>query len=210
MNNNQFVLKSSYRSIPIDPKSVPKDHLQVMGTKFLESTEMWQPYQNNDQKQQSYYEPTQILDMMYRLQDDEKLTKFNRVRDERNIIDMTFPGRFNASFDQFYQFEDKQSQIINIIIPEGTRSTLDITVGRENLQLCTKDLHFCFRTRVVMTTRKFPGFASSSYQFISFTKPSIQMTIDQMKFIIKELNPGPEKEEDLNNLPAQILNLKLN
>lgn len=44
---------------------------------------------------------------MYRLQDDEKLTKFNRVRDERNIIDMTFPGRFNASFDQFYQFEDK-------------------------------------------------------------------------------------------------------
>ena len=86
---------------------------------------------------------------------------------------------------------------------------MDITVGDPNLMLCTRWTDQCFRTRVVMTTKKFPGFGSSSYRYISYAQPSVLITEDQLKFLIKELSPGPEKEEDLNNLPVSLLNLKL-
>lgn len=61
-----------------------------------------------------------------------------------------------------------------------------------------------------MTTKKFPGFEASSYRWIIFSNPSIIISPEQMKFLIKELNPTPVKDEDLEEMPVAQLNLKLN
>lgn len=87
---------------------------------------------------------------------------------------------------------------------------MDISVGDPNLQLCTEDSTRCFKARVVMTTKKFPGFEASSYRWIIFSNPSIIISPEQMKFLIKELNPTPVKDEDLEEMPVAQLNLKLN
>ena len=61
------MLKSTYKTIVVEPESCPRKHLDVMGTKYLESTEMWQPYENSEQSDKRYYEPQEILEMMHRL-----------------------------------------------------------------------------------------------------------------------------------------------
>ena len=66
--------------------------------------------------------------------------------------------------------------MINIIIPEGTRDRMDIKVGEDNMRICTWTLQHCFKTRVVMTTKKFPGFEASSYPYITYTTPSVIIT----------------------------------
>ena len=101
---------------------------------------------------------------MEELQTDKQLTHFDYMRDPYGINDINFPEKLNITSD-----EAKESQIINIVVPEGIRNTLDITVGKSNLRLCTKDNLHCFRTRVVMTNKKFPGFDSSSYQYVAYT-----------------------------------------
>lgn len=148
---------------------------------------------------------------MYRLQNDTEQTHYEMKRDPLGISSINFPQKMNSTADkEFYQSDKKHSQIINIIVPEGIRNTLDINVGDPNLKLCTEDLLHCFRARVVMTTKKFPGFDSSSYQYVVFTKPSIQMTEGQMKFMIRELSSEPIDNKTLDNLPVSQLNLKLN
>lgn len=101
MNNQQFVLKSSYTHIAVTPNPCPKKHLSVMGSKFLESTEMWQPYYDSAavSDEQRYYEPVEIIDMMERLQSDEKLTHFDQKRDPHGISGMNFPEKFNETSD---------------------------------------------------------------------------------------------------------------
>lgn len=98
--------------------------------------------------------------MMEDLQTDKQLTHFDYQQDPHGINDINFPEKLNMTDDDS---QAKESQIINIVVPEGLRNTLDITVGKSNLRLCTKDNLHCFRTRVVMTNKKFPGFDSSSY-----------------------------------------------
>lgn len=104
--------------------------------------------------------------------------------------------------------EEKDTAILNIIIPEGTRNRLDISVGEDNLRLCS---HLkCIKVRVVMTVQKFPGFEASSYPFIQFLSPSILVTPNQFEYLIKEFQEtGTVDDEDLEDLPARQLNLKL-
>lgn len=71
------MLKSSYREIAVIPNPCPRKHLSVMGTKFLESTEMWQPYQSSASDNYKYYQPEEIIDMMEDLQSDKQLTHFD-------------------------------------------------------------------------------------------------------------------------------------
>ena len=79
----------------------------------------------------------------------------------------------------------QESQIINFIIPEGTRDVLDLQVGEDNMKLCSYDLSHCFKARPVMTVKKFPGFAASSYQLISWTEPNVIISPQQFDFLIR-------------------------
>ena len=73
-----------------------------MGTKYLESTEMWQPYENSEQSDKRYYEPQEILEMMHRLQDDETLTKYQLKRDSKHVVEVN-EKNLNKIEAEFYK-----------------------------------------------------------------------------------------------------------
>jgi hypothetical protein len=74
--------------------------------------------------------------------------------------------------DKYYEEEEKLSEVINIVIPEGTRNYLDLTIGDENLKLCHTHVGKCYRAKVVVMASKFPGFSlfSKHYQ-INYAYP---------------------------------------
>lgn len=81
---------------------------------------MWQPSSYSKQ-----YQKEDLIDLLYDLGDDEELTFFDKKNDEFEVV----PG----SSDEIVS-----SQIINIFIPSGTQTFLDLKAGADNLRLCFK------------------------------------------------------------------------
>jgi len=207
MNYQEFVLMSAYRNLTVTVVACPKTHLDVLGTKYLESTEMWQPADDFESYKRRYKED-EVLDMQDDIQKAKDVTIYEQERDPKDIVHFNKSrSHFNVSVDEFYLMKEQESQIINFIIPEGTRDVLDLQVGEDNMKLCSYDLSHCFKARPVMTVRKFPGFASSSYQLISWTEPNVIISPQQFDYIIRQISPKEAK--NLTDLPAQQLNLKL-
>ena len=75
-----------------------------------------------------------------------------------------------------------------MIGPEGMRDKLNLEVGEDNLQLCVKGTGHCFRARIVAMCAKFPGFGTySRYGYVNALSPGLIVTIEQMKFMIEDL-----------------------
>lgn len=67
---------------------------------------------------------------------------------------------------------DDETQIINIIIPEGSRNYLGVEVGKPNLKLCINKNNQCYKARVIAMAKKFPGFQNfASFYPINFLGP---------------------------------------
>lgn len=90
-------------------------------------------------------------------------------RDEKHLVKMN-----DEETDNFYDEEEKLSEVINIVVPEGSRNYLDLKIGDENLKLCQTRIGKCYRTKVVVLASKFPGFAlfAKHYQ-INFLEPQV-------------------------------------
>ena len=125
----------------------------MVNKEVLSMTEMWQP-----QKSKKYRED-QIVEMLYELSGNKSAYTLNR--DKLDIV---------HSFNESVKVE--QSEIINLVIPEGTRNRLDVKVGDPNLRLCYGTTK-CYRVRIVAMANKFPGFLSfSRFYPVSFLNPA--------------------------------------
>ena len=85
MNYQEFVLMSAYRNLTVTVVACPKTHLDVLGTKFLESTEMWQPADDFKSHKRRYQED-EILKMQDDIQKVKNITIYEQERDPNDIV----------------------------------------------------------------------------------------------------------------------------
>ena len=91
-------------------------------------------------------------------------SNFTLKRDKDHLVTMN-----DEEEGPFYETDDVQSQIINLIVPEGTKMYLGLHLQDPNLKLCWDQLGKCYRARVVVFAQKFPGHAKfSKYYQVNF------------------------------------------
>lgn len=105
---------------------------------------------------------------MHDIGENSELTNYVEKPDELNVID-TNAGQKHFVYD---------SQVINLMVPEGLRNHFNSFAGQDNLKLCVDNMmEHCFKARIVAMANKVPGtYRYSRYYPIGFMSPEVHIT----------------------------------
>ena len=118
---------------------------------------MWQP--NTVNSNYKHFKENEVIEMLFQLADDPKMSNYEMTRDKHEVVDINSNRKEKSSDGSFYEMEEREGEIINVIIASGTEQRIDAVVGKGIFKLCVDGIGHCFKARVIAMADKFPGFA---------------------------------------------------
>lgn len=111
---HDFTIANAYKNMTVTPYSAPKNHLEVIGTKYFKPQSIWQP--NITKK----YKKNRMFHMLYDIRDKYKnLSMYRKGRDPLNLINFQNKSAIPKS-QGFYWHEPNNTEIIDVVVQGGT------------------------------------------------------------------------------------------